>query len=94
MFRLYTNRVSSLKQRNVELKMQLLFIESYKLYIESMQKALLDVDTFFSPDELQKKHENMKYEAIEKVCTDQNWIQLDRNWSKSPKCYIFIVQER
>lgn len=74
--------------------MQLLFIECYKLYIESMQKAFLDVDSFFTPADLQTLHESKKNEAVEKVISNRKWIQLNSLITQSLQNCLHSVQER
>lgn len=43
------------------------YIDSLKLYVDSMQKLLSHVDRYFSEVELQKLHAKAQCESVEKV---------------------------
>lgn len=43
------------------------FIDSLKLYVDSMQKSLSEIDQYFGHDELQELHARAESESIAKV---------------------------
>lgn len=48
-------------------KIHVLYIDSLRSYVDSMQMSLREVETFFSQSDLQQIHELAKREAISKV---------------------------